>query len=106
MWLFRWFRGGVTGRWRSVGLNVLVNSQNAIFSPADLNGTWEAVIDGDTPGSNGLGSIKFNGAGGITGGAITTGTAAFNILGSYVLNADGTITGRASSSRNWGARSR
>ncbi len=76
-------------------LAVLVNSQNPLngsFAPADLAGKWEVLIDGSTPGSNGLGSVTLNVTGNVISGSVTTGSATFNVSGACVLNADGTVT--------------
>jgi hypothetical protein len=74
-------------------LAILLNSSGATFSNGDLSGIWQVALDGDVPGSNGLGRLVFDGNGAITGGKISTGGSALSITaGTYTLDANGSLT--------------
>jgi hypothetical protein len=74
-------------------LGLLISSGPGPFTNADLDGTWFLAFAGDDHGSNGTGSVTFNGQGGITGGSLNSGDGRQTITaGTYTVNADGTVS--------------
>jgi hypothetical protein len=70
----------------SLGL-LLSRGSGVTFSKADLKGAWPFAFNGPLPSSNGLGTLVFNGNGGIAGGSLVNGTTTGTITGgSYTIS--------------------
>ena len=74
-------------------LAILVSGGGAVFSNSDVTGTWTIEAEGDSPDSNGMGTLSFDGNGHILGGTIINGGGTDHVTGGdYTVNADGTLT--------------
>ena len=83
-----------SGTGNSGDLTVLISNHDQLnFSDADLSGSWTFTFNGESAGSNGRGTVLFDGNGHVTGGTATSGNGTRPIFaGSYTVNSDGTLT--------------